>query len=285
MGKEFAVRKKRLALLATTLCLVAGTASADDIVRSIDWQALASANTLSSGTVVAAPDGVNGSSLRVDYRGTSGETFGLLTLDQPEIGQAVYALKGRVRYDNVEAGSYFEMWNHLPDGAFFSRSLEESGPMGRLDGSSPWRDFVLPFFNQEGGEPPDKLVFNLVLTGPGTVEIGPLQLVEFDADENIFASSPGWWNDRQAGLIGGIIGSGLGLLGAAIGFLGSAGRARGFVLGGAQSNRWPRHRRHRSGRACAGERATLRCLLPFALTGNDRLGAWPDASAFDEQAL
>ena len=48
--------------------------------------------------------------------------------------------------------------------------------MGRLDGSSPWRDFVLPFFNQEGGEPPDKLVFNLVLTGPGTVEIGPLSL-------------------------------------------------------------------------------------------------------------
>ncbi len=196
MGKEFAVRKTRLALLATTLCLVAGTTSADEIVRSIDWQALASANTLSSGTVVAAPDGVNGSSLRVDYRGTSGETFGLLTLDQPEIGRAVYALKGRVRYENVEAGSYFEMWNHLPDGAFFSRSLEESGPVGRLDGSSPWRDFVLPFFNQEGGEPPDKLVFNLVLTGPGTVEIGPLQLVEFDADENIFTSSAGWWNDR-----------------------------------------------------------------------------------------
>lgn len=220
-----------MALLTVSLCLVARTARGEEIVRSIDWEALASASALSSGTVVSAPDGVNGPSLRVDHRGTGSETFGLLTLDHPKISRARYALKGRVQYEDVEAGSYFEMWNHMSEGAFFSRSLEQSGPMGRLDGSSPWREFVLPFFNQEGGSPPDKLVFNLVLTGPGTVEIGPLELVQFDADEDVFADSAGWWNDRQAGLIGGIVGSGLGILGAAIGWLGSTGRARGFVLG------------------------------------------------------
>ena len=106
MGKEFAVNRKmnrkRMVLLTVTLCLVARTARGDEVVRAIDWQALASANARASGTAVSAPDGVNGPSLRVDHRGTGSETFGLLTLDHPKISSARYALKGRVRYEDVE---------------------------------------------------------------------------------------------------------------------------------------------------------------------------------------
>jgi hypothetical protein len=39
-----------------------------------------------------------------------------------------------------------------------------------------------------------------------------------------------WWSDRDAGLIGGIGGSVLGLLGGLIGTLGGCGKARRFVL-------------------------------------------------------
>ena len=131
------------------------------------------------------------------------------------------------------------MWSHLADGAFFSRALEQSGPMGRLDGSSGWREFVLPFFNREDGPPPEQLVFNLVLSGAGTVEIGPIELVQFDAADDPFASSTGWWSDRQAGLMGGIVGSALGILGAAIGWLGSVGRARSFVFGALKAMAYP----------------------------------------------
>ena len=131
----------------------------------------------------------------------------------------------------VSSGSYLEMWNHFEEGPFFTRSLADSGPMGRLEGSSDWRSFVLPFSNREGGAPPEKLVVNLVLTGPGVVEIGPLQLVELDPTDDLVADSGAWWNDRQAGLFGGIAGSGLGILGALIGWLGSTRRARGFALG------------------------------------------------------
>ena len=74
MGKEFAVNKKMnkkwMALLTVSLCLVSRTVWGDEIVRSIDWEALASASALSSGTVVSAPDGVNEPSLRVDHQGT-----------------------------------------------------------------------------------------------------------------------------------------------------------------------------------------------------------------------
>ncbi|MDH4063191.1 MAG: hypothetical protein OEW19_02240, partial [Acidobacteriota bacterium] len=135
---------------------------AEDLVRSIAWQELAAAQRLKSGTVVAAPSGTAAPVLRVVHEGTTPATLPLVTIERPGITSARYALRGRVRYEGVAAGSYLEMWSRLPDGAFFSRTLATSGPMGRLDGSSEWRTFVLPFANREGGAPPKSLDFNLV---------------------------------------------------------------------------------------------------------------------------
>jgi len=233
------MNRSREALLAVACCLLLSrTAWSEEVVRSIRWQELAAANALTSGTLVAAQAGAEGPSLRVVHEGQAAATFALVTIERPGITAAHYALKGRVRYEGVASGSYLEMWNHLSQGAFFSRTLGQSGPMGRLDGSSEWRAFVLPFFNREGGSPPEKLVFNLVMAGAGTVEIGPLELVQFAADENLFADSTAWWSDRQAGMLGGIVGSLLGILGAVIGWLGSTARAKGFVLGTLKGIAW-----------------------------------------------
>ena len=226
-------------LLAGACCLLLSrTAWSAEVVQSIRWQELAAAHALTSGILVAAPDAAAGSSLRVVHKGAAPATFALVTIERPPIRTARYALRGRVRYEGVVAGSYLEMWSHLPNGAFFSRSLGQSGPMGRLEGTSDWRAFVLPFANREGGSPPDKLVFNLVMTGAGTVEIGPVDLVELAADEDLMANSTAWWTGSQAGRLGGIAGSALGILGAAIGWLGSAGRAKGFVLGALKGIGW-----------------------------------------------
>lgn len=229
----------RSALLAIACCLsLPSSAWSEEVVRRIDWQALAAAGSLTSGTVVAEDAEAGGPILRVVHQTTAAATLPLVTIERPGIRASRYALRGRVKYDGVAAGSYLEMWNYLPEGAFFSRTLGETGPMGRLEGTSTWRPFVLPFFNREGGSPPSKLVVNLVLTGTGTVQIGPLELVEFAAGADPLASSIGWWSDRQAGLVGAIAGSTLGILGAVVGWLGSACRARRFVLTTLRVSAW-----------------------------------------------
>lgn len=228
----------RRALAAIASCLLfSSVAHGEQVVQSIEWQDLAGAGVLTSGTVVGTPDGADGPTLRIVHRDAAAATFPLATVEHPPIRTAQYALRGRVKYEGVAAGSYLEMWSHLPDGAFFSRTLDRNGSMGRLDGSSGWRPFILPFFNREGAPPPEKLVFNLVLAGPGTVEIGPVQLVEFAAGDAVVASD-GWWTGRQAGILGAVLGSALGMLGAVVGWLGSAGRNRRFVLGALTAMAW-----------------------------------------------
>jgi hypothetical protein len=211
------------------------TARGEEVVRSIRWPELAAAKLVTSGTVAAAPEGA---SLRVVYKGPGPATFPLAIIERPGISSARYALKGRMRYEGVASGSYLEMWNHMSEGAFFSRTLDQTGPMRRLEGSSEWRAFVLPFFNREGGSPPQKLVFNLVMAGAGTVEVGPVELVQFAPGEDLTMDSTAWWSDRQAGILGGVVGSVLGILGAVLGWLGSAARAKGLVLGTLKAIAW-----------------------------------------------
>lgn len=278
-------RDTRMVFIVCLLTLFCRTASGEEVIRTVDWQQLASTSTLVSGTVVAATDSASGAILQLVHTESDPATFHLVTIDHPGIRTARYALKGRVRHNSVADGSYLEMWSHLPDGAFFSRALEQSGPMGRLDGSSESREFVLPFFNREDGPPPEQLVFNLVLSGAGTVEIGPIELVQFDAADDPFASSTGWWSDRQAGLMGGIVGSALGILGAAIGWLGSVGRGQELCVRRAQSNgiSW-RSSRH-PGRPGPVGRTTLRRLLPAPATRDNFDGARSVAPSFDEQEV
>src|SRR5207245_437754 len=105
---------------------------------------------------------------------------------------------------DVEGSGYLEMWSRFPQGRFFSRTLEASGPLGSLRGSSDWRPFVLPFFNGPGGAPPQELTVGVVLPGRGTVAVGPLRLVQFADDENPLAAGGAWWGGRAGGLVGAV---------------------------------------------------------------------------------
>lgn len=220
----------RAVMFGLAFCLAAGTAWGGQVVRSVSWEALASAGQLVSGEVVPGAESGAGAVLRIAHPESDAKSFPLVTLESPPIRSAGYAVRGRVRYDDVQGVGYLEMWSHLREGAFFSRTLGDSGPMQRLEGSSDWRRFALPFFNREGGAPPTKLVLNLVLAGSGTVELGPLELVELTSQEDLVSVPGAWWTDREAGLLGGVAGSLLGLLGAVAGSLVSMGRAKGFVL-------------------------------------------------------
>jgi hypothetical protein len=144
----------------------------------------------------------------------------------------VWAVTGEVRYEGVEGQGYLEMWNFFPDGGrYFSRTLGQVGPMASLTGSSGWRRICLPFSSRPGFPPPVALQVNVVLPGKGKVDIGPLRLSQFAPGEDPLAAASGaWWSNRQAGWIGGIGGSVLGLLGVVIGWLGGRSKGSGVVL-------------------------------------------------------
>lgn len=220
-----------LAVALSPLCF-AGTAQAEELLREIRWDELAGAGKLSVGELIDSghPEGFR--ALRVENRQNNAAVLTLLTLENPGITEPQYALSGEIRYENVDGKAYLEMWNHFDDGQYFTRTLADFGPMQSLEGTADWRPVSLPFFiNSDSGKRPNRLVLNLVLPGKGTVDLGPLRLVQFASGEDPFAVAGQWWGNRTGGWIGGIFGSIIGCLGGLIGWLSSKGRARRLVLG------------------------------------------------------
>jgi len=142
----------------------------------------------------------------------------------------MYRITGRVKYANVQGDGYLELWNcfaGLPQASeqrYFSRTIVESGEMGKLTGSSDWRVYSLPFNSRGAPGAPTKLEINLVLPGKGVVYLEPIKLQEF-------SGARGWWSGQTTNLVGGIGGGVVGCLGGLAAWLAAKGKARGFVLG------------------------------------------------------
>lgn len=166
----------------------------------------------------------------------------LLELPDPGITLPVYALKGMVRYDDVQGDGYLQLDNTFGDaGTFFSRTVAAAGPLARLSGSSEWRPFVLPFYANSGDPAdgaallPDKLTLSLFLPATGTVSIKDIALYQYAGGEDPLQAAGPSFDGRNAALMGAIGGTAIGLWGALIGILASRGRARRFVLGSANT--------------------------------------------------
>lgn len=209
----------------------ASTAVSDELVREISWAELDKAGELLGGEV--QPDGT----LKIESTDDQGTTVAIAELKEPGITALRYAITGKVKYENVEAESFVEMWNYFPNGgSYFSRTAGKTGPMKSIEGTSDWRSFSLTFFSEEGTGSPDRLEVNLVLGGRGTVYLSPVQLAQFTEGESPLATGsyalPGaWWSDRTGNLIGCIGGCVIGLLGGLIGTLAGMGKARRLVVG------------------------------------------------------
>jgi hypothetical protein len=228
-------------LRGATTTTAATTAGTMPPPREVTWQKTAEEVELGemempgAGGAGGAVAVVKAPTAKVSF-GPGGGTVRVLEIAQPEITQSSWAIEGKVRYANVVDNGYIEMWSHFPDGsAYFSRTLDTSGPLGVLHGKSEWREFRLPFFSQPG-KVPSKLEVNVVLPSGGTVWLGPAKLKEVIAQSSPAADAikkanggviiAPWWNSAQGGRIGGILGTVLGLYGALIGTLGSRGRGR-----------------------------------------------------------
>ena len=192
-------------------------------MQEIRWDELQRGGRLAAGSVLPPTAEAPFSSLKID--GGSGAPVTVVIIESPAVKGQRYAVTGQVRYEGVEGTGYLEMWSHFPNGGqYFSRTLGDAGPMMKLQGTSGWRRFTLPF-NATGAPPPTRLVVNVVLPGRGVVHLGPLQLVD-DMPGTDGASGP---LDRAVGLIGGVAGGLVGCLGALIGVLASHGRSKRFV--------------------------------------------------------
>ena len=170
----------------------------------------------------------------------------LIELPDPGISSSVYALRGMVRYADVQGNGFLQLDSHFGEaGTFFSKGLAAAGPLGKISGSSDWRPFVLPFYansgdQAEGASPlPEKLSLSLFLPGSGTVSIAEVGLYQYASGEDplrlAMQTTGQWFSDRSAALLGGIGGSLIGLWGTLIGVLSSRGKARHFVLGSANA--------------------------------------------------
>jgi hypothetical protein len=216
---------------ALVLCATGAAAQASELVREISWASLAGAGAALPGELRPADASAPFEYLELRNPEPAARTIPLFELPAPGISRPRYAIAGRVSYEAVEGTGFLEMWSTFPrQGSFFSRTLAPEGPMKGLSGSSPWRDFVLPFDASGAAAAPEKLAVNVVLPGRGTVRIGALRLLQYGEGEEPAAATAAWWGPRTAGLLGAISGSLIGCVGAGIGLLASRGRARALVL-------------------------------------------------------
>src|SRR5262245_8010203 len=214
-----------------SLALWASAASGEQVVRDLPWGAPAVERPPDAGVVHPADATAGFPYLRVTQADDAPARVTVLTLDAPGITGFPYAIAGSVRYEGVRGQGYLEMWSAFPDGGrYFSRTLG-SGLLRPLQGTTGWRPFVLPMFADAGTPLPAGLVLNVVLPARGTVDLGPLRLVQYRRDENPLAAAGQWWSEETGGLVGGLLGGAVGIMGGVIGWLASRAAARGFVLG------------------------------------------------------
>lgn len=226
----------RVAFLAGLMGLTVGLRG-EEVVERLDWRRLAEPGATNQVELVTRGNGETW--LRVVHTNAEPIRVRLGKVERPAVSGGVYAIRGQVSYKGVQGDGYLEMWSVLrasetseSEGRYFSRTLGSSGPMEKLSGSSDGRIFVLPFIRNGMTAPPARLELNLVLPGAGTVEIGPLELVdhyEFGA-----AGPNDWWSERTAGMLGGFGGAFIGCFASLVAWLAAKRKARGFVLGATQ---------------------------------------------------
>lgn len=176
-------------------------------------------------------DGTPGS-VTVESRAKTPVVVHLGEWQHPDIRTGKHAVWGNVRYRDVVGESYLETWSvYGKEERYFSRTLARGGPLKALKGTAGRRPFVLPFRGVPG-RAPERVEFNLVLQGSGTVELQDVRLMEISVWGDPFRLPGSWWGPRVAGLFAGIIGGSIGLAGGVFGWLASRGRARKRVFQG-----------------------------------------------------
>src|SRR5215471_9720075 len=218
---------KTILLLLSAFIFTAAARADEQVISTFSWKELGDTGKLTAGTFTGAPD----NALKVENRGPGAMSATVLTIAKPKISTDFYAVTGEVRYDNVEADGFLEMWSHFGEtAAYFSRTLGLAGPMAKLTGTSDWRAFTLPFNAKGASSRPSKLVVNVQLPGKGSVFLRNLKLVQSTGFDRAATKTGAWWSDRTVGIVGGLVGAIIGCIGALTEWLAARGKAQHFVV-------------------------------------------------------
>src|SRR5207249_9468084 len=172
-----------LALIASATSIIAAEPPpGGKLVLLLHWREV----PLPPGATVNKAGHEGADTLLIKHTELKPASIALWKVESPGVTTKFYALRGKLRYKNVDGIGYLETWNEFPANErgqpnirAFSRSLAEYGPFGKLSGTSDWRDVFIPFNAEAAKQPLAKLELNLVLAGAGEVEITDLQLIEF----------------------------------------------------------------------------------------------------------
>lgn len=140
--------------------------AAEQVLQKLDWAALDSQGLLQADATLLSSN--NPAVLEIANRSPALKTIPVLKLTNPPITAPVYALRGELRHEFISAVGYLELWNYfpparegVPPSQYFSRTLADSGDMGKLTGSSDWRRFNLPFDSAGAAASPLLLEWNV----------------------------------------------------------------------------------------------------------------------------
>lgn len=251
--------------LVLVLVLWAGVSSAfaQEVVKEFSWSELKKAGQLIVGEIVPGKAPGMWEELKINspvdqwdghIPARKRKTVTVLDLKNPPVTKARYAFEGSIRYKDVKGFNMIAMWSSFASGQKYAGPALPFGDMGEIDakkhkgsssnprrvdlrltqGTSDWRPFTLGFVSEKrDGMPgglPTRVTLDVEFSGPGTVYLSPVTLRQYDAPSRPPQPATPWWTERDAGWIGGIVGSVCGLLGGLIGTLGGMGRARRFVM-------------------------------------------------------
>lgn len=225
--------KIRKLLLTIAVC-TAPLVHAQELITELNWRGLQEAGQLLSGVI----DLQNGE-LHLEGQSNQAAHRWIVAIDTPGIEQPVYAVRGKVRYEGVVGDAYLQMNNFFGDAFYFSKTLALVGPMAKITGESPSRDFVVPFFIAQDDSSladlrPTRLEFGLFLPGAGSVYLSDVAVYQYEAGENPMLAAHASMDlsnpSRKMGLIGGVAGALIGVGCALAGMLASVGRARAGVM-------------------------------------------------------
>ncbi len=149
-------------------------------VLKVRWDDLAKNGQLPK---FAELDQAEAGAIKIVRSAENPQSIPIATIERPAIRQRAYMLRGAIKYEGVLGDGYLEMWNHFPEPkavSAFTRTMGANGPMGWIQGDSPWREFHLPFMiNDDSFPSPEKLEVNVFLPKAGTIWISDLELIEF----------------------------------------------------------------------------------------------------------
>ena len=217
-----------MSLLKKTFIVL--TAIASTMSANITWATDSTVNLNFSpieeiGGRATSAKGPNGEAAVEVAGGEKPSSTRLIDCDAPEFSTNRYTVRGQVKYEGVVGDGYLELINDFGGKkVYFSRTLSQFGGLKKVEGTSDWREFELPF-RADPGTKPVKLSLNLVLKGEGKV------IVSEPRFSNLADSAAAWWTNQQGGIVGGFVGSLLGILGGLIGWSAAWGKSQRLTMG------------------------------------------------------